>query len=248
MKEKMKNMSKRTIALFAAALLLFCTGSYSAVKAALNVVSTPYDASMKMANELDVTILEGKDGTPAGESSAILSSLKDEKNVVPGKVYDETLALKNNNGHPMYVRAIVRKYWLDADGNKGTNLENSLDPALIHLSYNGEDYNSTDWIRDDKESTAESDTYYYKNVLTDTSTPLFDGISVDKEVLSNYSTSSKDGEGGKKVVTYTYQYDGCTVCVEVEAQAVQTHSAEDAIKSVWGVDAVISGDTLQSIN
>ena len=37
-------------------------------------------------------------------------------------------------------------------------------------------------------------------------------------------------------------YDGLRFNVDAEVQAVQTHAAVNAIKSVWGVDATIDGD------
>lgn len=253
MKDKIKNASRRTLALFAAALLALGAGSIMSARAALNIVSGTFDTNLKMANVMEVTILEGKDNdvVDAGASAAILKALKDADgnavNVIPGKVYDETLAVKNNSGRPMYVRMIVRKYWLDKNGKEDAG----LDPSLIKLTYKGSDFNGDDWIKNDNEDTpsGESSTYYYKTMLTDeddTTAPLIDGVSVDSSILKKYTTSSSTNNG-KNVITYKYQYDGCSICLEVEAQAVQTHNAEDAIKSIWGVDATLSGDSIESV-
>ena len=133
MKDKIKNASRRTLALFAAALLALGAGSIMSARAVLNIVSDTFDTNLKMANVMEVTILEGKDNdvVDAGASAAILKALKDADgnavNVIPGKVYDETLAVKNNSGRPMYVRMIVRKYWLDKNGKEDAG----LDPSLI---------------------------------------------------------------------------------------------------------------------
>ena len=63
------------------------------------------------------------------------------------------------------------------------------------------------------------------------------------------TVDSKTEDGGTKtVITYTYEYDGYTFNVEAEAQSVQTHHASDAIKSVWGVNASVSGDSITGIN
>ena len=43
------------------------------------------------------------------------------------------------------------------------------------------------------------------------------------------------------VITTTYKYDGVEFHVDVEVDAVQTHNAQDAIKSAWGVDASALG-------
>ena len=39
-----------------------------------------------------------------------------------------------------------------------------------------------------------------------------------------------------------YEYDGYTFNIEVEADAVQTHNAVDALKSAWCVDVTVAGD------
>ena len=43
------------------------------------------------------------------------------------------------------------------------------------------------------------------------------------------------------VITMIYKYDGVEFHVDVEVDAVQTHNAQDAIKSAWGVDATELG-------
>ena len=43
------------------------------------------------------------------------------------------------------------------------------------------------------------------------------------------------------VITTIYKYDGVEFHVDVEVDAVQTHNAQDAIKSAWGVDAAALG-------
>lgn len=40
----------------------------------------------------------------------------------------------------------------------------------------------------------------------------------------------------------TYAYDGYNFQLEAEADAVQTHNAQDAIKSAWGVDVDVDGN------
>ena len=45
---------------------------------------------------------------------------------------------------------------------------------------------------------------------------------------------------GGKNITYVYEYNGYTFTVEAEVDAVQTHNAEAAIKSAWGVSVVVS--------
>ena len=45
-----------------------------------------------------------------------------------------------------------------------------------------------------------------------------------------------------KTITYVYEYNGYTFSVDVEVDAVQTHNAQAAIKSAWGVDVNVEED------
>ena len=47
---------------------------------------------------------------------------------------------------------------------------------------------------------------------------------------------------GWTTVTMTYDYDGASFVVEAEVDAVQTHNAQSAIKSAWGVDVEVGAD------
>ena len=46
-------------------------------------------------------------------------------------------------------------------------------------------------------------------------------------------------ESGNK--SYTYRYNDTQFCLEVEADAIQTHNPKEAIKSIWGVDGSAKG-------
>ena len=48
--------------------------------------------------------------------------------------------------------------------------------------------------------------------------------------------------GGFTNVAYEHAYDDCTFHVKAEVNAVQTHSAAEAIKSAWGVDVNVAAD------
>ena len=171
--------------------------------------------------------------------------------VEPGRKYTETLQARNGNTVDEYVRIIVRKYWVDKDGNKSP----VMDPALIKLTYNGDDYNSEAWAVNSKEHTEESDTYYLKSVLGggETSAQLFNELTIDREVanLANVktTTTTTQTESGKvTVITYRYDYDDFTFYIEADVQAIQTHKASDALKSVWGVNNVSAGDGTLTVN
>ena len=44
------------------------------------------------------------------------------------------------------------------------------------------------------------------------------------------------------VITYSYDYDDFTFYIEADVQAIQTHNASDALKSLWGVSNVDAGN------
>ena len=239
---KFGKASKKTIALFAAALILFCSGGVMGTRAIPAIQSATFDSVIQLST-LNVSIVEnGKVvGGTGGAMGKMLADLNGKKLAVGGE-YKEVIQARNSGTCDEYARVIIRKYWTK-DGKTATDLT----PDLIKLSYQGKDYNSGSWILDTTESTAERKVYYYKTVLgkdTD-SEPLFDTLSVDSSVISEENiTESKEESGGKTVYTYTYKYDGYTINVEAEAQAVQTHNAAQAIKSIWGIDASKTGINL----
>ncbi len=74
-------------------------------------------------------------------------------------------------------------------------------------------------------------------------TPLFaDGIAIDGSIASKVRGTITTNEGGWTTVTTVYEYDGVTFMLEAEVDAVQTHNAERAMKSAWGVDAAVGAD------
>ena len=167
--------------------------------------------------------------------------------VDPGRTYTEKLCARNGNNVDEYVRIIVRKYWVDKNRNKSTK----MDPALIKLTYNGKAYNTGKWAVNPKEHTTESDTYYLKNKLgaKKTSALLFNELTIDGSVadLGNRKTTTKKETRGTDnhevtVITYSYDYDDFTFYIEADVQAIQTHNASDALKSLWGVRNVSAGN------
>ena len=49
-------------------------------------------------------------------------------------------------------------------------------------------------------------------------------------------------EGKTTTITTIYEYDGFYIGLDVDVDAVQTHNAEDAILSAWGVNAAGADD------
>ncbi|MCI8549582.1 MAG: hypothetical protein HFI68_03120 [Lachnospiraceae bacterium] len=95
-------------------------------------------------------------------------------------------------------------------------------------------------------STRAALTYYSENYTAEITVSQI-GVSLleNGEVVSSrdynqneWQTGSNRGKGTKgDVITTVYKYDGVEFHVDVEVDAVQTHNAQDAIKSAWGVDA-----------
>lgn len=169
-----------------------------------------------------------------------------EEELKLGKKYAEELYVANTGAIDQYVRVTIYKYWLDAEGNKLPELS----PALIdlHLVNCGE---GEAWMVDEASSTKERTVLYYRNILraagegvpeADTvSLPLCDYLRIDSSLTDKVSQEIVT-EGEYTTITTTYLYDGVEFRIEAQVDAVQTHSAEDAIWSAWGREVEIDGD------
>lgn len=182
----------------------------------------------------------------------------------PGEVYREEISARNGQDKDEYVRMTVRKYWVktDKDGNvikdeDGKPVKDTtLSPDLIRLTYGKDDpgakasslYNKDAWQINDEETTAESATYYCTSVLkskADTAL-LFDRLMIGGSIATA-GTMHESEEDGYKVYTYEYTYDGAAFFIEADVQAIQTHNAEDAIHSQWGVYNVTEDADAQTL-
>ena len=247
MKIKGIKLSKRTVALLAATILLLSSGGIMGTNAALNVTTEgdrAYDATIA-TDKLSVQLAEKAQGadewTNLGDEATLFESLT-ESGVQPGMPYTDAIGVKNNGQADEYIRVVVRTYWTDPQGNK----DKKLDPALIQLKM------ATGWTKKSGGSTETAIYYYAKPVTTkDGVITLFESVRIDDSIANEKTIYFDEGEGPKVVetipttgtgtITYEYKYNGYTFNVEAEAQAVQTHDAVKAIKSVWGVDAASVG-------
>ena len=232
------------LALIAAAL--FLTAGIGSARAALTEFSQDHTSEVRL-DDIGLTLLEnGKevayrnydkakaDGSwTTNNPGGLFSEVPD--NIVFGKKYTEELSLQNTGTIDEFVRVEIYRYWLDKDGKK-TNL---LSPELIEVELNTEG----GWIEDpDADSkTTERTILYYSSLLGagETSAPFTKSVEISNKLAKEVSQKVE----GNTIIT-TYKYDGVQFCVEVKADAVQNHNAADAIKSAWGIDASISGDTL----
>lgn len=252
MKDTRKKISNKTLALFAAAVILLGSGGVMSARAALNTFSPKGDATLATSS-VQVQLLEngteaGSQDDLSGAENKLFTSLTGT--LVPGKEYPaDSVTIKNSGSADEYVRVIVRKYWADAAGSNAGSSNTSaqagkknkgLKPSYIELTP------VEGWTEVD-EGGEETTAYYYTKPLKpgDGEVPLFDTIRISDKVIddSEKVEETVTEETGKvKVITYTYKYEDKVFTVEAEAQSVQASNADAAIKSVWGVTASFDAD------
>lgn len=254
---KIRRSPVMTGLLFVLAVVLLFAGTVGGTQAALQVYSTDYLSAFDL-DHIGVTLLENGDpvsyrnyGNEAAAGFAeqqdgdlVLNMLGEDSDFLIGKKYDFQINVQNTGTIDQYVRVIVYKHWEnepDASsalkgwfhGNDSKKIKDTkYDLDYITLSYNNEEYNSNKWIRDENASTPEREIYYHvgsltpNNVVTEEEA-LFTNLSISTNVAKKY-VISEDG-------IYTYAYDGLGFVVKAEVDAVQTHNAEKAIRSAWGL-------------
>lgn len=244
MKKKKFPFRVTTAVLLSASAVLLIGSTVGSTRAALTYYSENYGAEVTVSN-IGVSLLENgetvsrRDYDSNGEwnetSGALLADLQEET-IVPGKEYDEALAVSNSGSIDSYVRVILNKSWTDSEGSTDPNLS----PDLIDLNL----LTDNGWIIDEGASTAERTILYYTNILPagETTPALSDTVRIDPAVADKVTEEVTTDENGYKTITFTYAYDGYTFELEAEVNAVQTHNAQDAIKSAWGVDVDVADD------
>ena len=255
MMKRLKN--KKTLIAFVITAVLFLFSAIGATRAAL-LVSGVYDSRFEMY-DIGVTLNENgkalawrtfnkskRDWDVNGQASLF----KNLSKVKYGVVYPETLSVRNSGQIDEYVRVTIYKYWLDKDGNKNMN----MDPNLISLTLLTGD---NGWIIDKAYTTKERTVLYYTEVLKGSqsvrngeTTPDFASKMMLDPKIKNYVLQEKevvDEKTGYTVITTEYVYDGCTFCIDVQVDAIQTHNAEDAAMSAWGRKISVSDDGILSL-
>jgi len=157
-------------------------------------------------------------------------------NLKIGKKYPYEISVKNSGEIDTYVRIILKKSMYNKDGEKATDL--SLDALDLHL------LNSDDWIVDETVTTKDRMVMYYKKILLvgETTTSLTDYIRIDDSILWKAEEKNITEKNGYATIMMDYTYDGINFAIDIEADAVQTHNAEEAIQSAWGRDVTIDSN------
>ena len=200
-----------TVVLFVMAAVLLLGTTIGGARAAFSArTENSYNARLQTSG-ISVSLLEN--GTPK-EGELALAGIPD--NMVFGTSYDESLAVQNTGENDAYVRVIIYKYW-EKDKSKQFNLK----PEYIELNLleNG-------WYKDPSSTDERIILYYTNPVAPGSSVSFMDTLSISSEVKELLQPE------GNKVA---YAYNDASFKIEVKADAVQTHNADDAIKSAWGV-------------
>ena len=186
----------------------------------------------------------GSDGKWDETSGILVRNIVDVNgNLKIGHKYPYEISVKNSGEMDTYVRIILKKSMYNKDGEKATDL--SLDALDLHL------LNSDDWIVDETVTTKDRMVMYYKKILLvgETTTSLTDYIRIDDSILWKAEEKNITEKNGYATIMMDYTYDGISFAIDIEADAVQTHNAEDAIRSAWGRDVTIdSNGNIESFN
>lgn len=260
-KRRIKGMTLGNICLFAVAAILLVGGSIGSARAALTFFSQTYTSRVQTQN-IGVSLVENgafiawrdydretADGTwdevtvPV-ESRLFQNLLGENEDFKMGCAYNEALAVNNSGTIDQYVRVNVYRYWVRVDENGTEEKLRDLSPSLIDLHL----VNTNHWHLDEESTTTERFVLYYDSILKagETSLPFSDTLTVSG-LAADKVTRTETEENGYKLITTTYDYDGVEFRLEVEVNAVQTHSAESAIWSTWGREVQISSDEKLSL-
>lgn len=232
---------RTTYVLLALAAVLLLGSALGSTRAALTYYSENYTAEIRI-HQIGVSLLENgevvssrnyEDDKWSETSGALLQNmLKEGEKLVLGKKYEENLSVSNSGTIDQYVRVRIYKYWTKKDSDVK---ETSLSPDLIKLNLT----NNGQWINPDPDTkNKECTELYYKGILPAGSitADFAEGIAIDGQL----ATEAEVKQEGNTITT-TYKYDGVEFHINVEVDAVQTHNAQDAIQSAWGVDAAALG-------
>lgn len=235
-----------TVLLFVASIALLLTSTIGGAQAALTYFSEVYNSQVELYN-IGVTLMENgdpvafrdygneADGNWEEQGIGLLGHLREqlgeEGAMQLGRAYPEVLTVKNSGSIDQFVRVNIYKYWVTVEDGVEEKCRD-LSPDLIRLEL---DNLGDMWIEDEAAATAERTVLYYKEPLAvgEESLPFSKTLAIDGGV-AKYVTTRTVQEDGRTVTRTTYDYNGVEFRLEVEANAVQTHNAEDAIISAWG--------------
>ena len=221
----MKKLVKKSpvlAVLFVLAVLLLAVSGIQTGRAALTYKSENYETQVDMKN-IGIDILENGDVVSGGVLlEKMLSGDSGETDLVFGQTYTEELADKNTGSIDQFARVTVTKYWADIKGTDESGnpvageKRPDLNPEYIELGLS-----DAGWVEDGSVRTDEQCVLYCTSKLASS--------QVSKPFAVSVSINPNAG-----------RYTNCMFVIEVSADAVQTHNAESAVKSAWGVSVTVN--------
>lgn len=244
-----KKFSKPLLA-FGAGIALVLASSVGATRAAIIYQNEAKEVDFD-TSYVSVDLFEGESVDDTERVSDVLNFPGvPEDGIHIGQKYDEYVNVVNTSDkYQEYVRVKVRKYWVK-EVNGVLEKDTSLDPSLIELSINTNTWKTDDVGFKDKEATSatgntvEETVYYLTSPLDKTGgktsnvVNFINGITINDSVTTivDLDGGTSDASGALTGnVTNNYIYDNASFYVEIEADAVQSHNAVDAIYGAWGV-------------
>ena len=238
--KKFKLFKNRTMVLLVAAIVLLFGSAIGSTRAALTYYSENYVAGIQTSS-IDVSLVENGVSTDA----LLAGMLGENEKLVLGKSYTEEISVANTGSIDSYVRVVLTKSWKGPNGDDALVKDTTLDPEMIELNL----LTGNGWFIDESASTEERTVLYYANVLSagGVTPALSDTIKINPNIGKMVIQSVKEDENGT-TITYVHEYDGYSFSIEAEVNAVQTHNAQTAIKSAWGIDVNVAEDGSLSLS
>lgn len=242
MKKKKRALPVGTLLMFIASAALLLTSTIGSAQAALTYFSEVYNSQVELYN-IGVTLMENgepvafrdygneADGNWEESGTMLLANMLEEgESLQLGRAYPEALTVKNSGSIEEFVRVNVCKYWVQVKDGQEVKRQD-LSPDLIKLELD----NTDKWVEDQAAATAERMVLYYTEPLGvgETTLPFSKTLAIDGGV-AKFVTKRTVQEEGRTITRTVFDYDGLEFRLDVEANAVQTHNAEDAIISAWG--------------
>ncbi len=251
--KKIKAILGKPVFLLGVSAFLLGASALGSAQAALTYYSENYSAQVTVSS-IGVSLMENGEkvswrdyehqgGQWSENKGKLLEHLSQEEDgkVIPGKAYQERLSVQNSGDIDTYVRVTLYRDWQDPQGERDT----ALSPELIDLGFS----EGQGWIVDEKASTKERVVLYYQNILpAGEETPsLCDTLKIHSDIGKKAAETVTEDSEGYKTITTRYLYDGYRFNLTAEVDAVQTHNAQEAMKSAWGVDVDVAADGTLSL-
>ena len=222
--------------LFVLAIGLLLFSAVGSARAALNVQSEILQSDIGML-DIGVDLTREKTSVSGtGDNSVLFTGVVGEdEEYKPGAIYDFPVSVTNTGGIDEYVRVVIYKYWLNKNGEKDAR----FDPDLIVLP---EYAAAAGWTKDTTlpKSYDEREVWYYTGgpLAPTESVPFLSKIQINDDILTLCTQTTPNPPGN--IIYTVFEYDGAKFCIEIEADGVQTHNAQQAILSAWGKSVTVT--------